>query len=162
MTTTYFGKKNNVNYETITFSTTSKKNNETDYVTELLNKAYDLLLPWYKDTKDKEEKKNDKKYKTIDLSSIKPLFNFTFTSITSSMLNLEWNKAASRLIDYIYYDENPTYDFMIGDIPVKIHGNYIQIDSELIPLFTKEKFFDKYDKDKKEQLYVIALIINNF
>lgn len=161
MTTMYFS-KNKPNYETITFSTTTKKNNETDYVTELLNKAYNILLPWYKnDTKDTKDTKKNNKYNTINLSS-DILSTYFFTSITSAALNLEWNKAASRLADYIYYTENPTYDFMIEDIPVKIHGNYIQIGSELIPKFTNIKFFDKYDNETKKQLYIVALIINNF
>lgn len=84
-----------------------------------------------------------------------------FLDITPEALNLEWNKAASRLFDYIYYTENPSYDFKIGDIPVKIHGNYIQVGSRLIPKFTNSSFFNDLPKKDRIILYNISMNINS-
>ena len=70
-------------------------------------------------------------------------------------------QAASRLFDYIYYTENPSYDFKIGDIPVKIHGNYIQVGSRLIPKFTSSSFFNDLPKKDRIILYNISMNINS-
>lgn len=117
-----------------------------DYITDILNKMKNIF-PW---TKDKDD--------TITIDII-PM-DFTYGNITAEALNLEWNKAATRLHDYIYYSEHPSYDFKIGDIPVKIHGNYIQVGSRIIPNFTTSGFFNKLTKKERIKLYQISLTIN--
>jgi hypothetical protein len=80
--------------------------------------------------------------------------------ISPSMLNLEWNKAATKLKELAYYTKNKSYDFLIGDVPVKIHGNYIQVGYDIIPTFTKSSFFDDYSDEDRATLYEISLSIN--
>lgn len=131
-----------------TTTTSSKKN---DYTISILDKIKSIF-PW--------ANKNDNKYTILTLDNA-PCENYTILDITPEALNLEWNKAASRLFDYIYYTENPSYDFKIGDIPVKIHGNYIQVGSRLIPKFTNSSFFNDLPKKDRIILYNISMNINS-
>ena len=105
------------------YFTTTTSSKKSDYTISILDKIKSIF-PW--------ANKNDNKYTILTLDNA-PYENYTILDITPKALNLEWNKAASRLFDYIYYTENPSYDFKIGDIPVKIHGNYIQVGSRLFP-----------------------------
>ena len=86
--------------------------------------------------------------------------SFTITNISPTSLNLEWNKAATHLLECAYYANNPTYDFIICDTPIKIHGNYIQVGSEIIPTFTRSDFFTTMKKEDQINIYNIAVEIN--
>lgn len=130
------------------FKTNTKTYNNIDYTSTIINKIKSIF-PWAKTNNN-----------TIIFDSM-PIENYTFTSITPEALNIEWNKAASRLYDYIYYTNNPSYDFKINNIPVKIHGNYIQIGHRLIPKFTESSFFTKIPKKERIILYNISLNINS-
>ena len=140
---------NNFDY---TFDLTKYFNNSNkkkDYTSTILEKIRSIF-PWAK---------NNSNDITITIDSIPT--SYTLLNVTSDALNTEWNKAASRLYDYIYYSEHPSYDFKIGGVPVKIHGNYIQVGSEIIPKFTTSKFFDKMTKKNRIILYNISLSINS-
>lgn len=140
---------NNFDY---TFDLTKYFNNSNkkkDYTSTILEKIRSIF-PWTKNNSDDI---------TITIDSIPT--SYTLLNVTSDALNAEWNKAASRLYDYIYYSEHPSYDFKIGGVPVKIHGNYIQVGSEIIPKFTTSKFFDKMTKKNRIILYNISLSINS-
>lgn len=156
MTTTYFNKGNvntktfNNHYDFINPMYNTKKTNK-GYVDNLLDKAYDTFLPWMK-------KKDNIIY--IDFDSKEKTYDYTILDVTPMALNLEWNKAVSKLMEYAYYLDNPTYDYMIGNTPIKIHGNYIQVGSKIIPTFTNSKFFSKCDKETQINLYNIAVTIN--
>ena len=128
------------------FNNSSKKK---DYTSTILEKIRSIF-PWAKNNSDDI---------TITIDSIPT--SYTLLNVTSDALNAEWNKAASRLYDYIYYSKHPSYDFKIGGVPVKIHGNYIQVGSEIIPKFTTSKFFDKMTKKNRIILYNISLSINS-
>lgn len=147
--------KNNTNLDyTIDLSkyfTTTTSSKKSDYTISILDKIKSIF-PW--------ANKNDNKYTILTLDNA-PYENYTILNITPEALNLEWNKAASRLFDYIYYTENPSYDFKIGDIPVKIHGNYIQVGSRLIPKFTSSSFFNDIPKKDRIILYNISMNINS-
>ena len=151
------GNKTNDNfkYESINLDNILKKDNK-NYVDDLLDKAYKTFLPWMS-----RKTEDNKKIIYLDTSKYDYKPDYTILDVTPYALNLEWNKAASRLLDIAYYMDHPTYDFMIDDIAIKIHGNYIQIGSEIIPTFTKAKDFKKFDKDTQINLYYIAVIINN-
>lgn len=165
MTTTFLNKKGNKNFDFNSYDflnsyyeNISKKENK-NYIDNLLSKVIKNITPWVK----KEDKKDNfylifsdkptKKY-TIE----KP--NFTLTSVSPTILNLEWNKAATRMLEYAYYTNNPTYDFIIDDTPIKIHGNYIQVGSEIIPTFTNSDFFSSMEKENQINLYNIIVEIN--
>ena len=140
---------NNFDY---TFDLTKYFNNSNkkkDYTSTILDKIRSIF-PWANNNSDDI---------TITIDSIPT--SYTLLNVTSDALNAEWNKAASRLYDYIYYSEHPSYDFKIGGVPVKIHGNYIQVGSEIIPKFTTSKFFDKMTKKNRIILYNISLSINS-
>lgn len=167
MTTTFLNKKgnNNKNFDYNSFDMIFKnkffdndKKNDDNYIDNLLKKAYETIVPWAK-KKDTETiyivfgDNPNKKY-TFEKPS------FSYTSISPAALNLEWNKAATHLLECAYYAKNPTYDFMLGDTPIKIHGNYIQVGSEIIPTFTSSDFFSPMNKETRINIYNIALEIN--
>lgn len=128
---------------------TNDSNKSMDYTSSILNKIRSIF-PWTK------KENND----VITIDNL-PIDSYMLLNITSEALNLEWNKAASRLYDYIYYTDHPSYDFKIGGIPVKIHGNYIQVGSKIVPKFTTSKFFDSLSKKERIILYNISMNINS-
>lgn len=147
-----FNENNNFDYKidlTKYFATPTTKYHS-DYTSDILNKIRSIF-PW-------ATKENDTSY-TITLDNA-PIESYTLLGVTPEALNLEWNKAASRLYDYIYYTENPSYDFIIGGIPVKIHGNYIQVGTKIIPKFTTSKFFNNLSKKEQIIIYNISININ--
>lgn len=166
MTTTFLNKKgnNNTNFDFTSynfiksFTDDNKKKND-NYIDNLITKAIKNITPWVK-TKDDKNMINvifgDKPLKKYMFE--KP--NYTLTSITPMILNLEWNKAASYLMEYLYYTNNPTYDFIIDNTPIKIHGNYIQVGADIIPTFTNSTFFDDMKKEDQINIYNIAIEIN--
>ena len=89
--------KNNTNLDyTIDLSkyfTTTTSSKKSDYTISILDKIKSIF-PW--------ANKNDNKYTILTLDNA-PYENYTILDITPEALNLEWNKAASRLFDYIYY-----------------------------------------------------------
>lgn len=133
------------------FSTSTSNYKKKDYTIDILDKIKSMF-PWTK-------KENTDTVITIDTTPYDT--SYTLLDITPEALNLEWNKAISRLYDYVYYTNNPSYDFMINDIPVKIHGNYIQIGSKLYPKYTKSSFFDKLPKSERIVIYNISMSINS-
>lgn len=147
------GNNNNFKYESINFTNPSKKDNK-NYLDELLGNAYEKFLPWMKPSK----KENKTEY--IFLEIPEPDLTYKPINVTPYALNLEWNKAASRLLEIAYYLDHPTYDYMIGDTPIKIHGNYIQVGSTIIPTYSKAKDFTKFNKETQINLYNIAVTIN--
>lgn len=159
MTTTILNSKKGNNkynfnsYEFINPNYYSTKDNKKNYVDNLIEKAYAAFLPW------KNKEKTTTYY--IDFSKLNDnKFDYTIIDVTPTALNFEWNKAATALMEYAYYLDNPSYDFMIYNTPVKIHGNYIQVGSEIIPTFTNAKYFSKFNKDTQVNLYNIAVTIN--
>ena len=102
------------------------KSNDSDYTLDILNKI-SSIFSWTKKDDDLP----------IEIKFESPTPSYKFIGISPEALNLEWNKAATRLYDYIYYSANPSYDFKIGGVPVKVHGNYIQVGTILIPKYTK-------------------------
>lgn len=152
MKTFIFDSKKGNNGNTFSFINNYSKKSNKSYVDSLLDDAYKFFLPW-------EKKKVDNKI-YLSLSKIDFTPEYTLLNVSSSALSLEYNKAISRLIEYLYYLENPTYDFLICDTPVKIHGNYIQVGTHIIPKFTKANYFNNFDKETKINLYNIALTIN--
>lgn len=166
MTTTFLNKKgnnNNFNFNTYDFlnpyyEKISKKKDD-NYIDNLLTKAFKNLVPWAK----KEDKKDNIYIIFGDEPTKKYTFekpSFTITNISPTSLNLEWNKAATHLLECTYYANNPTYDFIICDTPIKIHGNYIQVGSEIIPTFTRSDFFTTMKKEDQINIYNIAVEIN--
>lgn len=147
------GNNNKFNYESINFDFTPKKTDK-NYLDNLLNDAYKKFLPWMKTSK-KEDKKE-----YIILEIPEPDLTYKPINVTPYALNLEWNKAATRLLEIAYYLDHPSYDYMIGDTPIKIHGNYIQVGSTIIPTYSKAKDFTKFDKATQINLYNIAVTIN--
>lgn len=139
-------------YKYNTVNNTAKSNTNLDYTIDL-SKYF---------TTTTSSKKSDYTISILDkIKSIFPWANKNDNKYTMEALSLEWNKAASRLFDYIYYTENPSYDFKIGNIPVKIHGNYIQVGSRLIPKFTSSSFFNDLPKKDRIILYNISMNINS-
>lgn len=147
------GNNNNFKYESINLDFTPKKTDK-NYLDELINNTYKKFLPWLKPSK------NEDKKESIILEIPKLYLPYTPINVTPYALNLEWNKAASRLLEIAYYLDNPSYDYMIEDTPIKIHGNYIQVGSIIIPTYSKSKDFTKFDKETQINLYNIAVTIN--
>lgn len=153
-----FNTTNNTAFDTnldyvIDLSKYFNNNNNTksnDFTSDILNKIRSIF-PWAN---------KDNKNEIITIESI-PIDSYTILDITPEALNFEWNKAASRLYDYIYYTNHPSYDFKIGGIPIKIHGNYIQIGSKIVPKFTTSKFFNSLSKKERILMYSISLSINS-
>ena len=159
MTTTFLNKKgnnNNFNFNTYDFlnpyyEKISKKKDD-NYIDNLLTKTFKNLVPWAK----KEDKKDSIYIIFGDESMKKYTFekpSFTITNISPTSLNLEWNKAATHLLKC-------AYDLIICDTPIKIHGNYIQVGSEIIPTFTRSDFFTTMKKEDQINIYNIAVEIN--
>lgn len=117
-----------------------KKNDNDDFITNILKKINNTFS-WSKKNKDE--------------------YTYTILNVTPEMLNLEWNKAASLLNNYDYYTDHPSYDFKINDIPVKVHGNYIQVGSRIIPKFTTTKYFNSVPKKDRIMIYSISMSINS-
>lgn len=88
----------------------------------------------------------------------KPDFTYLYTSPYA--LNLEWNKAASKLTSLLNNMNQESYDFYIGDTPVKVFGNYIQVGYDIIPTFTSKNYFSSFDKKKTIKLYEVVTTIN--
>lgn len=130
---------------------TYKKN----YIDSLIENAYDNI-PWLRGLKSKKET-------LIDLSDLftyeKP--DYTLLDISPLALNLAWNKAATNLYEILYYTANPTYDFKIGGVPVKVFGNYIQVGSKILPKYTTSSMFKDMTKEEKIIIYNISLEINS-
>ena len=120
-----------------------------DFTSTILDKMRSIF-PWAKDSTDK----------SIEIKFDTPTYKII--GVSPEALNLEWNKAATRIYDYLYYTANPSYDFKICDVPVKVHGNYIQVGTTLIPKYTKSSFFDTLEKKERENIYNISLTINMF
>lgn len=116
-----------------------KKNDNDDFITNILKKINNTFS-WSKKNKDE--------------------YTYTILNVTPEMLNLEWNKAASLLNNYDYYTDHPSYDFKINGIPVKVHGNYIQVGSRIIPKFTTTKYFNSIPKKDRIMIYSISMSIN--
>lgn len=140
-------KTHNGNFCTNLFATKTKKN----YVDDLLLKARNTFLNW-----DTKKKKDGMIYFELPKDNY-----YKMNAVDDKILNLEWNKAATYLKDYLYYSARPSYDFLIGDTPVKIHGNYIQVGSLIIPTFTKSSWFKDLDKETKMTIYNISITINS-
>lgn len=87
--------------------------------------------------------------------------NYSYSYISPEMLNLEWNKASTKLINTLYGIKEKSYDFYIGDLPVKVFGNYIQIGFDIIPTFTNSNFFTSFDNKKTITLYEVVTTINS-
>lgn len=136
------GTKNNVCFNTFNYKNTKK-----NYVDSLLEKTYKCFLPW------ENKKKDDMIYFEI------PKRDYTTISITDDLLNLLWNKATTNLNEYLYYSSHPSYDFLIGNTAVKIHGNYIQVGHILIPTFTRANYFTNMNMEAKLTIYKIAVTI---
>ena len=62
--------------------------------------------------------------------------------------------------NYDYYSNHSSYDFKINGVPVKIHGNYIQVGSQIIPKFTTTKYFNSIPKKDRIMIYSISMSIN--
>lgn len=141
---------NNTNYkiDLSKYYITEKKKDYTDNILDTIKS----IFPW--------TKKNNMFNYTMTISDLPSTKEYTILNIDPLLLNLEWNKAASRIYDYMYYTDNPTYDFKIGNIPVKIHGNYIQVGAKLIPTFTSSSFFNTYTPEERTIIYNISLEIN--
>lgn len=126
----------------------TKYENDLDFTSSILNKIKSIF-PWAT-----KENKNIYRLRTNDDSDK----NYILLDITPDALNYEWNKAASML--YHIADSDSIYDFKIGNVPVKIYGNYIQVGSKIIPKFTSSNFFNNYSKKDRILLYNISLEIN--
>lgn len=155
--TNNFGTYNNndlFNSNFFKLNLTEKKNNKS-YIDSLIDNAYDNI-PWLRGFK-------TKKTTLVDLSDLftyeKP--DYTLLDISPLALNLAWNKAATNLYEILYYAENPTYDFKIGGVPVKVFGNYIQIGSKILPKYTTSSMFSNMTKEEKVIIYNISLEINS-
>lgn len=147
-------------YKFNSIDTTAKSNNDFDYslnLGKLYNtSAYDKKTDYVDDIL--------KKISNIfswNNTSTDPNNTYTLFNVTPQALNMEWNKAATRLYDYLYYSSHPSYDFKIGNIPVKIHGNYIQIGSKIVPKFTSSSYFKNWSKKDRITIYNISLTINS-
>ena len=153
MKTFYFGnKETKKNPFEIIFNDTKTDDNN-NFIDNLLKKAYNKYIPWAKP-------KTEDKYEIITIPYID--LPYKLINITPSALNLELNKAISNLGERIYYAANPTYDFMIGDHAVKIHGNYIQIDHMILPKDFDIAYLNTLDKKTRITLYEISLSINSY
>lgn len=120
-------------------TSTDRKFEKKDTVTNILDNIQSIF-PWAKKETPKE---------------------YTMLNVTPLMLNLEWNKAATRLNEIINSYEHPSYDFKIFDIPVKMHGNYIQVGSRLIPTFANSDFFKRVPKKERIEIFSISMYINS-
>lgn len=133
----------------------TKGTNNKGYIDSLIDNAYDKI-PWLRGLK-------SKKTTLVDLSDLftyeKP--DYTLLDVSPLALNLAWNKAATNLYEILYYTANPTYDFKIGGIPVKIFGNYIQVGSKILPKYTTSSIFNNMTKEEKVIIYNISLEINS-
>lgn len=136
------------NYEFINLSNIGKKTNKS-YIDELIEKTKASILPWTIDNKKKQ----------VIINIEEPTYKLI--GITPEILNLEWNKAATILENYFKYINKPTYDFLIGDTPVKMHGNYIQVGTDIIPKHTLSSYFYKMNNADKIKLYIISMNINS-
>ena len=117
-----------------------KENDNDDFITNILKKINNTFS-WSKKNKDE--------------------YTYTILNVTPEMLNLEWNKTASLLNNYDYYTDHPSYDFKINGVPVKVHGNYIQVGSRIIPKFTTTKYFNSVPKKDRIMIYSISMSINS-
>ena len=86
--------------------------------------------------------------------------NYDYSYISPYALNLEWNKAATKLTSALYGMGKKSYDFYYGDLPVKVFGNYIQIGYDIIPTFTSANYFEQFDEKKTITLYEVVTTIN--
>lgn len=71
-------------------------------------------------------------------------------------------KTFTKNEEYMHYLCSPTYDYKIGNIPVKIHGNFIQIGSEIIPKYVDLSYFKKLNNETKTTIYNIIINIENY
>lgn len=58
---------------------------------------------------------------------------------------------------YDYYLTHPSYDYKYMGVPVKIHGNYIQVGSEIIPKYADYSSFEKLNNKTKLVIYNIMI-----
>lgn len=151
--------KNNTTYDFIHIDSILKnatKNATGNYIDNLLKSTKEKLLPWLK----KNNKVTEPKYIYIPLTKHEKI---DYIKLDSKKLNDTWKKATknlTNLTEYLYYLNNPTYDFLIGDTPVKIFGTFIQIGADIIPFNTTESYFNKLDIETKEKIYLISMEIN--
>lgn len=133
---------------------------EENYVDNLITKTRKLICPWTITNHEIPKVKDTTIYINFKTEK-KP---FVYNTISSGMLNLEWAKFTSylkTLSENLYYATHKTYDFRINDIPVKIHGNYIQIGSYIIPKFTTIDYFNRFSKTEKINIFLNIEMINN-
>lgn len=147
MTTYTFNSTNTADYNNFNTDFTklnididyNKSTDSDDFITSILKKINNSFS-WSKNKKDE--------------------YTYTLLNVTPEALNLEWNKAATLLSNYDYYSNHSSYDFKINGVPVKIHGNYIQVGSQIIPKFTTTKYFNSIPKKDRIMIYSISMSIN--
>lgn len=126
------------------------KKKEESYI-DKISKKLKKNMPWL------HNKVTTKQY--IDLGDLNQA-DYLLMFVDSNALSNEWNKAASRLEEILYYTENPSYDFKIGNNYIKKFGTHIQVNDMIIPTFARSNFFDDLNNDQKVTLYNISININ--
>lgn len=150
--------KNNTIYDYIHIDSILKgatKKTTGNYIDNLLKSTKEKLLPWLKNNKTTETK-----YIYIPITKHKDI---DYIKLDNKKLNNIWKKATKNLTnitEYFYYLNNPTYDFLIGDTPVKIFSTFIQIGADIIPINTTESYFNTLKEETKEKIYLISMEIN--
>lgn len=102
---------------------------------------------------------------TLDLSKKNndPFALFKTNYISDSDLYTTWNSfiTSDKASEYFYYLNNPSYDYKVNGSYIKNHGNFIQVDNQIIPKYTTYKYFTSLKPETKTTLYNI-ITINNY
>lgn len=141
--------------------------NNTDnysYFSDLFKKYFNTS-PYYKKETKKFTLKDEFKpsyfaYTKKDDDFKSPLFKKDYTPNANDLIGL-WSEFIPKLNNYYYFASNPSCDFYINNIPVKVHGNYIQIGADLIPKSPTVDFFNSFSKESKTTIYNVIIEINN-
>lgn len=99
-----------------------------------------------------------KYYTPVNTVSSKPI------TYTSELLFNSYSSLLPKVAEYLYYTENPTYDFKVDGVPVQIHGSYIIVGSKLIPTNTTGlniDFFNTMKESEKKTVYNIYLFLDS-
>lgn len=141
---------NNVNF----FGTTYKS-----FKDKVLNDTIFTKFPYMK---------GEKKINLNLIANTNPVFVLNQIKDPTYKVNLAFNpynlfaKNVAKMQEILYYTANPTYDFKIGNTPVKIGDKYIQIGYAYIPTYATADYFNKLNTEDLEKVLEVLQLIDEY
>lgn len=114
------------------------------FVDYLIDNAKENIIPYFYKKKD-----------TYYLNTSDENKGYSIVGVTPYELNELWNPMATKLISLA--NRNRIYDFMIGDTPVKVYSDFVQVGNRIIPKYTKASLFKDMSKKEKIRIYELCL-----